>query len=71
MGNFVVIWYIFTTYGYLYQEKSGSPGPIPYGVLRQENPVSCKRALDLYQGCQMVYFQTNKSQFGQILEGLR
>jgi hypothetical protein len=23
------------------------------------------------QGCQMVYFQTKKSQFGQILEGLR
>jgi hypothetical protein len=24
-----------------------------------------------FQGCQMVYFQTKKSQFGQILEGLR
>jgi hypothetical protein len=26
--------------------------------------------IDVHQGCQMVYFQTKKSQFGYILEGL-
>jgi hypothetical protein len=26
--------------------------------------------ITLQQGCQMVYFQTKKNKFGQILEGL-
>jgi hypothetical protein len=26
-GSFVVIWYIFSSLWYIYQEKSGNPGP--------------------------------------------
>jgi hypothetical protein len=33
-------------------------------------PFSYQQQSGLEQGCQMVYFQTKRSQFGKILEGL-
>jgi hypothetical protein len=76
----VGIWYIFSRFGILYQEKSGNPEPLPFfsffnsifiiALTRRPSQACFQARWPRRQGCQMVYFQTKNRKLGKFFEGL-
>jgi hypothetical protein len=79
----MAVWYIFSRFSWLHQEKSGNPEPKVKELTRIEvesflrdflenlspggifiSNTVCFFPLPAWQGCQMVHFQTKKSQIG-------
>jgi hypothetical protein len=83
---FVAVWYIFPRVGTLHQEKSGNPAlafgcackyirqlilfSTIFNFLRQNALLRLTKMVRFRVARWHTYFQTKKSRFGQILEGL-